>query len=81
MMLSKVKKGILGVAIAIILALFIGYGINTFYKEPEYNYYCKERYPVPMPVVKENVDCKEVEVSEAEKQSCREKKGDIIYNY
>ena len=38
--ISKAKIAILGVAIAIILALFIGYGIYTFYKEPTYEDYC-----------------------------------------
>lgn len=41
---SKLKQRLLTVAIAIIFALFIGVGINTFYDEPNYEDYC-ERSP------------------------------------
>jgi hypothetical protein len=40
--ISKLKRTILGISIAIILVLFIGYGINTFYKAPKYEDYCTE---------------------------------------
>ena len=47
---SKQKKGseggwrrnVLAIGIAIIFVMFIGYAINTFYPEPEYNDYCGE---------------------------------------
>jgi hypothetical protein len=35
-----VKNLILGIAIAIIFSLFIGFGIQAFYKSPEYNTFC-----------------------------------------
>ena len=38
----RIKNTILGIAIALVLVLFIGYGINTFYEEPEYDDYCDE---------------------------------------
>src|SRR3989344_784097 len=41
--ISRLKRTILGISIAIILALFIGYGINTFYKPPKYEDFCKEQ--------------------------------------
>lgn len=41
--ISKIKRAILGISIALILALFIGYGINTFYKPPKYEDFCKEQ--------------------------------------
>ena len=40
--ISKLKRTILGISIAIILALFVGYGINTFYKPPKYEDFCNE---------------------------------------
>ncbi|PIN75214.1 hypothetical protein COV17_04100 [Candidatus Woesearchaeota archaeon CG10_big_fil_rev_8_21_14_0_10_36_11] len=40
--MSKVKRTILAVSIAIILALFVGYGIDTFYPNPEYTDFCDE---------------------------------------
>lgn len=40
--MSKIKKNLLSVAIAIILVLFIAYGINTFYKSPKYDDFCSE---------------------------------------
>jgi hypothetical protein len=41
---SKTKLVLLAVGIAIILALFIGYGISTFYKQPKYDMYCTKLY-------------------------------------
>ena len=42
MQISGLKRTILGISIAIILALFVGYGINTFYKPPKYEDFCEE---------------------------------------
>jgi hypothetical protein len=39
-MVSKAKQIILSVSIAIVFALFIGYGISTFYKAPKYEDFC-----------------------------------------
>lgn len=36
----KVKRVILSIAIAIIFALFVGFGISTFYENPEYEDFC-----------------------------------------
>lgn len=42
--ISKTKLVLLAIGIAIILSLFIGYGISTFYKEPRYDMYCTKPY-------------------------------------
>lgn len=42
-MKSKPKSVILAVSIAIVLALFIGISIETFYPTPNYDDYCGER--------------------------------------
>jgi len=41
--MSKVKIVLLSISIAIVLAFFIGYGISTFYKEPQYEDFCGEK--------------------------------------
>ncbi len=41
--MAKIKIVILGIGIAIVLAFFIGYGIDTFYKNPKYEDFCGER--------------------------------------
>jgi len=46
---QKTKIVILAVAIAIILAFVVGYGINTFYKEPKYEDYCDQTRQYIMP--------------------------------
>ncbi|MEE9525974.1 MAG: hypothetical protein V3V78_05200 [Candidatus Woesearchaeota archaeon] len=50
---SKLKHNILMIAIAIIFALFVGYGIDTFYEAPEYRDYCEE-YARPSPIDRTN---------------------------
>ncbi len=53
MKVSGVKKWLLAVAIAIVFAMFVNYGVSTFYKAPEFKDFspddCPEgRYPLPM---------------------------------
>lgn len=38
---GRVKRVLLAIAIALILAFFVGYGVNTFYKDPRWDGYCK----------------------------------------
>lgn len=46
-MVSKVKLTLLTITIAIIFALFVGYGIHTFYKEPSFDDFCeRENYNI-----------------------------------
>lgn len=40
-MVSKTKQVLLAIAIAVIFAFFVGYGINTFYEEPRYDDFCE----------------------------------------
>lgn len=38
--MKNIKQKILSIAIAIVLVMFIAYGINTFFKSPKYEDYC-----------------------------------------
>ena len=40
--MKNIKEKLLSIAIAMVLVFFIAYGINTFYKEPKYEDFCKE---------------------------------------
>ena len=40
---NKVKKTLMAIAIAIVLVFFVGYGLHTFYKEPNWDDFCEER--------------------------------------
>lgn len=53
--ISKIKRAILGISIALILALFIGYGINTFYKPPKYENFCDEQ--IRMKIISSEEEC------------------------
>jgi len=39
---GRIKETLISIAIAIILTMFIFYGISTFYKEPEWDDMCKD---------------------------------------
>jgi hypothetical protein len=52
----SLKQRILTVAIAILFVLFIGFGIDTFYKSPRYDDYCKQQYN-PYPIKEVKVNC------------------------
>jgi hypothetical protein len=44
-MASKVKQTILAIAIAVVLALFVGFSIHAFYPGPKYENYCNINQP------------------------------------
>jgi hypothetical protein len=49
---TAAKKVLLAIGIAIVFALFIGFGINTFYKEPKYENFCG-----PYPAIMDEKTC------------------------
>ncbi|MBI4438411.1 hypothetical protein HY640_00600 [Candidatus Woesearchaeota archaeon] len=79
---SAVKRWGLAIAIAIVLNLFVNYGIATFYKAPKYEDYCPamayERAKFPYAEPK---NCTPVTVSEQLEKNCTESKGYIQYKY
>ena len=79
--ISGLKRTILGISIAIILALFIGYGINTFYKPPKYEDFCEEKFPTPRRIEKEDISkCDAVQIAnEAFEDSCYRQDGIVRY--
>lgn len=79
--ISKLKRTILGISIAIILALFVGYGINTFYKSPKYEDFCEEKFPEPVRIEKEDIaKCDAVQKSNmAFEDSCYRQEGIVRY--
>ncbi len=88
--MANIRKWILAFAIAIVLNLFINYGISVFYKAPQYEDFCNDqfRYSSPYPykampaepyTVQQN--CSAIELSEAFQGNCTEQKGYIAYKY
>jgi len=48
--MAKINQVLLGIGIAIILALFVGYGIHSFYPSPKWEDFCNESmYTAKMP--------------------------------
>jgi hypothetical protein len=43
---SSIKKTILGIGIALLLVLFWGYSVHTFYERPESDDFCKDTKPM-----------------------------------
>ena len=84
--MASARNWILAFAIAIMLNLFINYGISVFYKEPMYDSFCKQGgpygpyYAQPAYPQKE-INCATVEVSEALQNSCTADKGNVAYKY
>ena len=75
--MSRFRQVFLAIAIAIVFAFFIGFGIEAFYESPKYEDFCDETYyerPYPVPV-KESVNCTYIEPSEELEQECKDKGG------
>ncbi len=69
--MSKLKQRILTIAIAIIFALFVGYGIQTFYPGPEYENYCEEKVMPEPRTIEEATELEKTELYQ-EQQECRD---------
>ena len=84
--MANIRKWVLAFAIAIVLNLFINYGISVFYKAPLYDDFCRQQggpyapYAQPAYPLKQT-DCATVEVSDALQKSCMADKGYVAYKY
>jgi hypothetical protein len=81
--MSKFRQVFLAIAIAVVFAFFIGFGIEAFYESPKYEDYCEDTFyekPYPRPVAEESTECKYIEPSDELKLECKDK-GDISANY
>ena len=91
--MAAFKRVLLAVSIAIVLALFVGYGINSFYHPPRYENFCNETQYYPEPVklyqgtgqllVAENCTtiCKQMYPPKELQQSCTSSVGYIKENH
>lgn len=82
--MASFKNIILGIAIAIVFALAVGYGISVFYDEPQYEGYCKDAYgrygPYPEKLFPENTTCPRIDLTEKYNQ-CSKDEGLIVPIY
>ena len=77
----NLRKWGLALAIAIVLNLFINYGISVFYKAPQYGDFCNEnRYPQPFAKVAAP-NCTAIIPSQQLQQNCTAGKGYIGFTY
>ncbi|MEK6854331.1 MAG: sodium/calcium exchanger protein [Nanoarchaeota archaeon] len=87
--MSSLKKWALALAIAIVLNLFVNYGISVFYKAPLYDDFCRDSarpyhykiYPAEPQLQQQQTDCAVIEVSEELQNSCGEQKGYVAFKY
>lgn len=90
--MANIRKWILAFAIAIVLNLFINYGISVLYKAPQYNDFCRQQggpygYPYPYKTYPEPAypptqnQCATINVSQELQDTCAAQKGYIAYKY
>ena len=86
---ANVKKWALAIAIAIVLNLFINYGIATFYKQPKYEDLCNNtpyNYPSkpmerPVPYDISQQKCQDFYAPDTIQSNCSSQHGYINYRY
>ena len=81
--MSKFRQVLLAIAIAIVFAFFVGFGIAAFYESPKYEDFCEDTFyekPYPRPAMGETTNCTYIEPSDELKKECRDK-GDISAKY
>jgi hypothetical protein len=76
--MSKARKWALAIGIAIVLAMFVNYGIQTFYKAPKYEDYCRYYMgSVVEPAKYGAVNCTTMVADESFSRNCSDSKGYI----
>ena len=81
--MSRFRQVFLAIAIAIVFAFFIGFGIAAFYETPEREDFCEDTFyekPYPRAIMGDSVNCTYIEPDESLKKECKEK-GDISAEY
>ncbi|MFH0868163.1 MAG: hypothetical protein V1831_02535 [Candidatus Woesearchaeota archaeon] len=81
--MSRFRQVFLAIAIAIVFAFFVGFGIAAFYESPKYEDFCEDTFyekPYPRPIMGDAVNCTYIEPSEELKTECKDK-GDISAEY
>lgn len=82
------RKWVLAVAIAIVLNLFVSYGIGVFYEAPRYDDFCREQarpYAYPAKPYPDQLypmqNCSVIEVTDTIQGNCTEQKGYVAFRY
>jgi hypothetical protein len=88
--LGIVKIWLLAFAIAIVLNLFVNYGISVFYESPQYDDFCQDvgkyrpyetGFPIPAQEIASKDSCAPIDVSQELRDDCNEQKAYISYHY
>ena len=80
--MADIRKIIIIFVVAVLFAVLVFAVIEAVYPRPKYDDFCEDRFrPQAKPIAIEPVNCTNLEVSEQEQASCREKNGVIRYKY
>ncbi|HLD13020.1 MAG TPA: hypothetical protein VJB87_05535 [Candidatus Nanoarchaeia archaeon] len=77
----NLKNISLTVGIAVLFSLFIGFAIDAFYSEPDYNTYCKNQFVNKFPYAEPSnrTACPPINYQEPVYQDCPQDKGYVAY--
>jgi hypothetical protein len=79
--MSKARKWALAIGIAIVLAMFVNYGIQTFYKAPNQEDYCRSNQPITALMKIGNANCTGIVANESFQKNCSDINGNVQYQY
>lgn len=80
----NVKNLVLGIGIFIVFLLMLNYGIEAFYKTPQYDGFCKnigEPYPVKYGYANPGVNCTFNKALQEQVDQCAQQGGYPVYEY
>jgi hypothetical protein len=78
--MSKARKWALAIGIAIVLAMFVNYGIQTFYKAPQNNY-CQSIGPIVGPGKVDTGNCTAIIASAEFTKNCTDNGGYVEFKF
>lgn len=77
--MADIRKIIIIFVIAVLFSVLVFAVIEAVYPSPKYEDYCKNvNYPIEKACISQQV-CPEINITQAERDSCTEKKGNIEY--
>jgi len=80
--MADIRKIIIIFVIAVLFSVLVFSVIEAVYPEPKYDDFCDEKFePRVAPIVKEPIDCKDLNVTKDIIDECESRNGYIAYDY
>ncbi|MBR9699485.1 hypothetical protein GOV09_03465 [Candidatus Woesearchaeota archaeon] len=77
-----IRKILIIFVVGLLFSVLVFSVIEAVYPQPDWDDFCEEKFPTPVRLAdREKIECPDLEVPKSDQDSCKEKEGDITFNY